>query len=231
LRHAFTLIELLVVIALLALLVGLVLPTLGASREAGRAAGCLANLRGIATVFQSYADVSKGLSPALGQPYVTAPNWAVVVQQSTGMTGDTANETMTGRSALSCLSTCAFYGRTMTRTYAVNATGLAGSSGDRANYDDAGADPARPSTTHIRMELVVFPSQTPLLVDSAAGAVTGSAPPPTRCASVLDFRNAGHVPARIGYVHARGKAFQAARFDTSAHVERSVLPAWLAPLP
>ena len=63
LGRAFTLIELLVVISIIALLIGILLPALGAAREAGRSAVCLSNLRQAGIGMATYGSESKDYYP------------------------------------------------------------------------------------------------------------------------------------------------------------------------
>jgi prepilin-type N-terminal cleavage/methylation domain-containing protein len=63
-QSGFTLIELLVVISIIAMLVGLLMPALGAARKSARQVKCLANLRGIGQGVEVYMTThSKGILP------------------------------------------------------------------------------------------------------------------------------------------------------------------------
>ncbi|MEM7681972.1 MAG: DUF1559 domain-containing protein [Planctomycetota bacterium] len=62
-RSAFTLIELLVVIAIIALLIGILLPVLGAARDAARITQSLSQMRQIGLAVTAYADQYEGFFP------------------------------------------------------------------------------------------------------------------------------------------------------------------------
>lgn len=66
-RRGFTLLELLVVISIIAVLLGLMIPSLARAREASRMTGCAGNLRSIGLAMQTYA-LSERLFPTQPPP-------------------------------------------------------------------------------------------------------------------------------------------------------------------
>jgi prepilin-type N-terminal cleavage/methylation domain-containing protein/prepilin-type processing-associated H-X9-DG protein len=62
-RPGFTLVELLVVIGIIALLIGVLLPTLSRARESANRTKCLSNLRQLSTAMLMFCDGNKGRFP------------------------------------------------------------------------------------------------------------------------------------------------------------------------
>jgi len=61
--RGFTLVELLVVVAIIALLIAILLPSLGSARRQARTVVCLANLSQLGLASQLYADQNRGFLP------------------------------------------------------------------------------------------------------------------------------------------------------------------------
>jgi prepilin-type N-terminal cleavage/methylation domain-containing protein/prepilin-type processing-associated H-X9-DG protein len=72
-RLGFTLIELLVVIGIIGLLAALLLPVLAKSKERGRSAACLSNLRQIGLSVQMYVQDNENKMPAIRDASLSPP--------------------------------------------------------------------------------------------------------------------------------------------------------------
>jgi prepilin-type N-terminal cleavage/methylation domain-containing protein len=66
-RQAFTLVELLIVIAILALLVGILMPSLNKAKAMAKRTKCLTNLHGVAVGMRMYLDNNDEIMPVAAQ--------------------------------------------------------------------------------------------------------------------------------------------------------------------
>jgi prepilin-type N-terminal cleavage/methylation domain-containing protein len=66
--RGFTLVELLVVIGIIALLIGILIPTLGKARAAANRAACLSNIRQLGIGIVAYCNANKGCFPTCANP-------------------------------------------------------------------------------------------------------------------------------------------------------------------
>ncbi|MEM9753559.1 MAG: prepilin-type N-terminal cleavage/methylation domain-containing protein [Planctomycetota bacterium] len=82
-RSAFTLIELLVVISIIALLIGILLPALGAARNTARDAACLSNMRQLGLGVAVYAEDNNEFNVPYRDVWSSAPIYwsALLVDQ------------------------------------------------------------------------------------------------------------------------------------------------------
>lgn len=129
-RRAFTLIELLVVISIIALLIAILLPALGAARDSARTAQCLSNQKQFATGAYAYAADNKqfiiagGAGDAAGVSLYEFREYFGIsdsLNPSTFNFNSTADRTLLGEwSATKAVYICPSVDNPVAGTYAVN---------------------------------------------------------------------------------------------------------------
>jgi len=104
-RRGFTLIELLVVVAIIALLIAILLPSLGKARELANRGTCAANVRGIAQSMHVYGADNNDVYPCVPAPsnnstptYKLAANTTAVGGTSTDLTYNAIYQQNSGQS-------------------------------------------------------------------------------------------------------------------------------------
>jgi len=95
-RHrGFTLIELLVVVAIIALLIALLLPSLGRAREQAKSVSCLTNLRQVGLAFTVYAEEHSNYIPPgdalTGSTAAYYESWASILLGANSTVAQTAD--------------------------------------------------------------------------------------------------------------------------------------------
>jgi prepilin-type processing-associated H-X9-DG protein/prepilin-type N-terminal cleavage/methylation domain-containing protein len=98
----FTLVELLVVIGIIAVLVGLLLPSLGRAREAARRVACASNMRQIGLAWMSYATRHSG--HLIGSSTTAPWDWVSTVDVPNGITGGRLYEELKNPKVYNCPS-------------------------------------------------------------------------------------------------------------------------------
>jgi len=93
-RRGFTLIELLVVVAIIALLIAILLPSLGKARELANRGTCAANVRGIAQSMHVYGADNNDAYPSVPAPTGNSPSTSFykLAASTTGAVGSTTTD-------------------------------------------------------------------------------------------------------------------------------------------
>ncbi len=208
-ERGFSLVELLVAVSIVAVVMGVLAPSIVAVRSTARAAGCAANLRACWAPMYRFSEEHGGLGPAIGQPYGQLPHWPLVVLEGTSRglgSGESASGLYREESVLVCASEAGKRDGGMTRTYGMNGAGhnRAVWNEDVNSYDAAlGAGERH---VGIRFDLVKRPSDAMVLVDTVAAPEGAGLPARTQTYGVLDLRTGAGQGGRVAWRHGGGSS-------------------------
>ncbi len=233
----FTLIEVVVVVAVLAALVGLLMPALARARAGAADMQCANNARQIGIVFWAYANENDAVSPAIGQPYIVAPNWRYIVSLAHEGEGQTRGRIRPGNYVLICPNSKRAMGDGTVNSYAMNATGLAGlaagalhpgSRPDRGDYNNA----QRPA--FVRMSQISRANVLPMVSEAAQRLDAPIYPDVGRLPiayAEVDYRQPAHRAERMGRFHRNNTEFTFVAYDGGAGSHAEIPDEWQTPLP
>ena len=168
-KAAFTLIELLVVIAIIALLGGILLPSLSAARKIARTSSCLPNPRSLALAVQMYADDWACYPPAWVVGKTTSIAWCGGYYKQGGVAYMDVTQGplwpyVRDKGVMACKefspSTLKYPGSGEISGYGINCQYVAGDPAVNPNDGQAGmssyARPARPSQIARPADTIIF---------------------------------------------------------------------------
>lgn len=94
----FTLVELLVVLSIIAMLMGILMPALGAARRSAYKTGCKQNLHGCAIAFRMYLDENRNTMPVI----FNMPNSTVQTEPNSTALYASIGKYISGKESLKC---------------------------------------------------------------------------------------------------------------------------------
>ncbi|OQA03366.1 MAG: hypothetical protein BWY69_00506 [Planctomycetes bacterium ADurb.Bin401] len=97
-KKGFTLVELLVVLSIIALLMGILMPALGAARRSAYRVGCKQNLHGCSIAFRMYLDENRNVMPVI----FNLPNSTKQEEPNSVSLYGTLGKYLSGKEALKC---------------------------------------------------------------------------------------------------------------------------------